>query len=76
MTRRSSIAHKGLKEDQRTQECVSERGAHNMVDSSHPPDERPRQVQQGAEKWKYCWLFEVGTMRNTHLKTVRNLWRE
>ncbi|KAH0832031.1 ribosomal protein L10-domain-containing protein [Lanmaoa asiatica] len=34
------------------------------------------EIQQSAEKWKYCWLFEVGAMRNTHLKTVRNLWRD
>ncbi|KAF9241206.1 ribosomal protein L10-domain-containing protein, partial [Melanogaster broomeanus] len=34
------------------------------------------EVQQNAEKWKYCWLFEVGAMRNTHLKTVRNLWKD
>ncbi|KAJ8595253.1 hypothetical protein M405DRAFT_759460 [Rhizopogon salebrosus TDB-379] len=34
------------------------------------------QVQQNIEKWKYCWLFEVGAMRNTHLKTVRNLWKD
>jgi hypothetical protein len=33
-------------------------------------------VQQNAEKWKYCWLFEVGAMRNAHLKTVRKLWKE
>ncbi|KAG1745961.1 ribosomal protein L10-domain-containing protein [Suillus paluster] len=34
------------------------------------------EVQQNAEKWKYCWLFEVGAMRNAHLKTVRNLWKD
>ncbi|KAG2129142.1 hypothetical protein DEU56DRAFT_500220 [Suillus clintonianus] len=34
------------------------------------------EVQQNAEKWKYCWLFEVGAMRNSHLKTVRNLWKD
>ncbi|KAI9573628.1 ribosomal protein L10-domain-containing protein, partial [Boletus coccyginus] len=34
------------------------------------------EIQQSVEKWKYCWLFEVGAMRNTHLKTVRNLWRD
>ncbi|KAG0693213.1 hypothetical protein DFH29DRAFT_985545 [Suillus ampliporus] len=33
-------------------------------------------VQQNAEKWKYCWLFEVGAMRNAYLKTVRNLWKD
>ncbi|KAG9315812.1 ribosomal protein L10-domain-containing protein [Chiua virens] len=27
------------------------------------------EIQQSAEKWSYCWLFEVGAMRNTHLKT-------
>ena len=34
------------------------------------------QVQSNSEKWRYCWLFEVGSMRNAHLKTVRNLWKE
>jgi mRNA turnover protein 4 len=29
-----------------------------------------------VEKWRYCWLFEVGNMRNAHLKTVRKLWRD
>ncbi|KAJ3987917.1 ribosomal protein L10-domain-containing protein [Lentinula detonsa] len=33
-------------------------------------------VKENAEKWKYCWLFEVGAMRNAHLKTVRNLWKD
>ncbi|KAG1872464.1 hypothetical protein DFJ58DRAFT_761733 [Suillus subalutaceus] len=33
-------------------------------------------VQKNAEKWKYCWLFEVGAMRNAHLKTVRKLWKD
>ncbi|KAJ7795615.1 hypothetical protein B0H14DRAFT_2919012 [Mycena olivaceomarginata] len=30
-----------------------------------------KDLQENAEKWKYCWLFQVGAMRNTHLKTVR-----
>ncbi|TDL22132.1 hypothetical protein BD410DRAFT_788825 [Rickenella mellea] len=34
------------------------------------------EVQENADKWKYCWLFEVGNMRNTHLKTVRKLWKD
>ncbi|KAG1885087.1 ribosomal protein L10-domain-containing protein [Suillus subluteus] len=34
------------------------------------------EVQKNAEKWKYCWLFEVGAMRNAHLKTVRKLWKD
>ncbi|KAH7912550.1 ribosomal protein L10-domain-containing protein [Hygrophoropsis aurantiaca] len=34
------------------------------------------EVQQNADKWKYCWLFEVGAMRNAHLKTVRKLWKD
>ncbi|KAF9491448.1 hypothetical protein BDN71DRAFT_1484143 [Pleurotus eryngii] len=29
-----------------------------------------------ADKWKYCWLFEVGSTRNAHLKTVRRLWKD
>ncbi|KIK57263.1 hypothetical protein GYMLUDRAFT_247220 [Collybiopsis luxurians FD-317 M1] len=33
-------------------------------------------VKENADKWKYCWLFEVGAMRNAHLKTVRNLWKD
>ncbi|KAF8919501.1 ribosomal protein L10-domain-containing protein [Mucidula mucida] len=35
-----------------------------------------QEVQSNAEKWQYCWLFEVGAMRNSHLKTVRNLWKD
>ncbi|EIW81014.1 hypothetical protein CONPUDRAFT_123878 [Coniophora puteana RWD-64-598 SS2] len=34
------------------------------------------EVQQNIEKWKYCWLFEVGAMRNAYLKTVRKLWKD
>ncbi|KAF8169252.1 ribosomal protein L10-domain-containing protein [Pholiota molesta] len=34
------------------------------------------EVQANAEKWRYCWLFEVGSMRNSHLKTVRKLWKD
>lgn len=34
------------------------------------------QVQENADKWAYCWLFEVGNMRNAHLKIVRKLWKE
>ncbi|EAU85963.2 hypothetical protein CC1G_02986 [Coprinopsis cinerea okayama7 len=34
------------------------------------------ELQVNAEKWRYCWLFEVGSMRNAHLKTVRNLWKD
>jgi len=33
-------------------------------------------VQANADKWKYCWLFEVGNMRNGHLKTIRKLWKD
>ncbi|KAF7346500.1 Ribosome assembly factor mrt4 [Mycena sanguinolenta] len=35
-----------------------------------------KDLQENADKWKYCWLFQVGAMRNTHLKTVRKLWKE
>jgi len=35
-----------------------------------------REVQENADKWSYCWLFEVGNMRNSHLKTVRKLWKD
>lgn len=35
-----------------------------------------RQLQDNSEKWRYCWLFEIGSMRNAHLKTVRKLWKE
>ncbi|KAF8172044.1 ribosomal protein L10-domain-containing protein [Mycena galopus ATCC 62051] len=35
-----------------------------------------KDLQENAEKWKYCWLFQVGAMRNTHLKTVRKLWKD
>ncbi|EKM51755.1 uncharacterized protein PHACADRAFT_262079 [Phanerochaete carnosa HHB-10118-sp] len=34
------------------------------------------EVQENADKWQYCWLFEVGNMRNTHLKIVRKLWKD
>jgi len=33
-------------------------------------------VQANADKWKFCWLFGVGNMRNGHLKTIRNLWKD
>ncbi|KAJ7071411.1 ribosomal protein L10-domain-containing protein [Mycena amicta] len=35
-----------------------------------------KELQENSEKWKYCWLFQVGAMRNTHLKTVRKLWKD
>ncbi|GBE83117.1 mRNA turnover protein 4-like protein [Sparassis latifolia] len=35
-----------------------------------------KEVQENADKWQYCWLFEVGNMRNSHLKTVRRLWKD
>ncbi|KAF5340646.1 hypothetical protein D9611_007514 [Ephemerocybe angulata] len=35
-----------------------------------------QEVQANAEKYRYCWLFGVGAMRNTHLKTVRKLWKD
>ncbi|KAI0669248.1 mRNA turnover protein 4-like protein [Trametes maxima] len=35
-----------------------------------------QEVQENADKWQYCWLFEVGNMRNSHLKTVRRLWKD
>lgn len=35
-----------------------------------------QKIQESAVKYRYCWVFEVGTMRNTHLKTVRSLWKE
>ncbi|KAK0244254.1 ribosomal protein L10-domain-containing protein [Armillaria nabsnona] len=35
-----------------------------------------QEVQLNVDKWKYCWLFEVGAMRNSHLKTVRKLWKD
>jgi len=35
-----------------------------------------KEVQDNADKWQYCWLFEVGNMRNAHLKTVRRLWKD
>ncbi|KZT09389.1 mRNA turnover protein 4-like protein [Laetiporus sulphureus 93-53] len=35
-----------------------------------------KEVQENADKWEYCWLFEVGNMRNSHLKTVRKLWKD
>ncbi|KJA23992.1 hypothetical protein HYPSUDRAFT_39112 [Hypholoma sublateritium FD-334 SS-4] len=34
------------------------------------------ELQVNADKWRYCWLFEVGSMRNSHLKTVRKLWKD
>ncbi|KAJ8518112.1 hypothetical protein ONZ45_g4795 [Pleurotus djamor] len=35
-----------------------------------------KELQDYSEKCKYCWLFEVGAMRNAHLKTVRRLWKD
>ncbi|KAJ6563538.1 ribosomal protein L10-domain-containing protein [Mycena sp. CBHHK59/15] len=35
-----------------------------------------KDLQENSEKWKYCWLFQVGAMRNAHLKTVRKLWKD
>ncbi|KAF8349367.1 ribosomal protein L10-domain-containing protein [Amanita rubescens] len=34
------------------------------------------EVKNNVDKWQYCWLLEVGNMRNTHLKTVRKLWKD
>ncbi|KAI0795367.1 mRNA turnover protein 4-like protein [Irpex lacteus] len=34
------------------------------------------EVQINADKYDYCWLFDVGNMRNEQLKTVRNLWKD
>ncbi|KAH8825248.1 hypothetical protein DL96DRAFT_1670417 [Flagelloscypha sp. PMI_526] len=33
-------------------------------------------IQTNLGKWDYCWLFDVPLMRNTHLKTVRSLWKD
>jgi len=38
-------------------------------------DALAKQLQETSKKWEYCWLFEVGNMRNTHLSTVRQLWK-
>lgn len=35
-----------------------------------------QEMQENIDKWQYCWLFEVGNMRNSHLKTVRKLWKD
>lgn len=35
-----------------------------------------KELQDNSEKWRYCWLFEIGSMRNAHLKTVRKLWKD
>ncbi|KAF9645040.1 hypothetical protein BDM02DRAFT_3181387 [Thelephora ganbajun] len=35
-----------------------------------------RKAQANVDKWKYCWLFGVGNMRNGHLKTTRKVWEE
>ncbi|CED82276.1 mrna turnover protein 4-like protein [Phaffia rhodozyma] len=32
-------------------------------------------VRESADEWTYCWLFNVGDMRNSHLKEVRAAWR-
>jgi len=34
------------------------------------------EVQENVDKWAYCWVFEVGAMRNSHLKQVRQLWKD
>jgi hypothetical protein len=33
------------------------------------------QIKESASKWTYLWLFNVGDMRNSHLKEVRSQWR-
>ncbi|KAF7768228.1 hypothetical protein Agabi119p4_7471 [Agaricus bisporus var. burnettii] len=33
------------------------------------------EIQENVDKWRYCWLFEVGNLRNSHLSTVREQWR-
>ncbi|KZV63490.1 hypothetical protein PENSPDRAFT_691611 [Peniophora sp. CONT] len=34
------------------------------------------EIQENVDKWQYVWLFEVGNMRNAHLKTVRRYWKD
>lgn len=34
------------------------------------------QLQEWADKYKYCYVFEVADMRNSHLKDVRQRWKE
>ncbi|GJJ15729.1 hypothetical protein Clacol_010007 [Clathrus columnatus] len=35
-----------------------------------------KQIQENADKWEHAYIFQIGQMRNAHLKTVRNLWKE
>ena len=74
------VFDKDCKEGQGAQECPHERGVlhppHPAVPVSGLRSLRARQVRENADKWQYCWLFEVGNMRNAHLKVVRKLWKE
>jgi len=35
-----------------------------------------QQIQENVDKWRYLWLFQVGSMRNAHLKDIRADWKE
>ncbi|PAV17445.1 mRNA turnover 4 [Pyrrhoderma noxium] len=34
------------------------------------------EIQENADKYRYCWVFDVGNMRNDQLKIVRSLWKD
>lgn len=33
-------------------------------------------LQECADKWKYCYVFQVANMRNTYLKDIRVRWKD
>ncbi|KAF8574315.1 mRNA turnover protein 4-like protein [Ramaria rubella] len=35
-----------------------------------------KKIQESADKWDYLYIFRIGQMRNSHLKTVRKLWKD
>ncbi|KAF8465815.1 mRNA turnover protein 4-like protein [Gautieria morchelliformis] len=35
-----------------------------------------KQIQDNANLWEYVYAFRIGQMRNSHLKTVRKLWKD
>lgn len=33
------------------------------------------QIHENADKWRYCWVLEVDSMRSTHMNKIRELWK-
>jgi len=34
-----------------------------------------KEIQENVEKWNYLWVFQVGHMRNSSIKDVRQAWK-